>query len=132
MPSPAYPEDRVQGTISQLGRKNRNLSPVVVRGGHCERAVCRDRHRRTKYPGRSRARSLTGPSAEPDESLTAREKEVLALIGRGMRNLDVAKALDLAESTVASYIKAIYHKLGISSQAEASWHATRLGLAVPS
>jgi DNA-binding NarL/FixJ family response regulator len=73
---------------------------------------------------------LTGPSAEPDESLTAREKEVLALIGRGMRNLDVAKALDLAESTVASYIKAIYRKLGISNRAEASWHAMRLGLAV--
>lgn len=74
---------------------------------------------------------LTGPSAGPEVALTAREKEVLALIGRGMRNLDVAKALDLAESTVAGYIKAIYRKLGISSRAEASWHATRLGLAVP-
>lgn len=75
---------------------------------------------------------LTGPSAEPDESLTAREKEVLALIGRGMRNLEVANALGLAESTVASYIKAIYRKLGISSRAEASWHATKLGLSLPS
>ncbi|PKP72106.1 MAG: DNA-binding response regulator [Alphaproteobacteria bacterium HGW-Alphaproteobacteria-5] len=75
---------------------------------------------------------LTGPSAEPDERLTAREREVLALIGRGMRNLDVAKALGLAESTVASYIKTIYRKLGISSRAEASWHATKLGLSLPS
>ncbi|GEC14891.1 response regulator [Nitrobacter winogradskyi] len=70
---------------------------------------------------------LTGPSA-PDADLTAREKEVLALIGRGMRNVEAAKALDLAESTVASYIKSIYRKLDISSRAEASWHATRLGL----
>lgn len=74
---------------------------------------------------------LTGPSAEPDETLTPREREVLALIGRGMRNLEVAKALGLAESTVASYIKAIYRKLGISSRAEASWHATKLGLSLP-
>lgn len=70
---------------------------------------------------------LTGPSA-PDNDLTTREREVLALIGRGMRNVEVAAALNLAESTVASYIKAIYRKLGISSRAEASWHATRLGL----
>ena len=73
---------------------------------------------------------LTGPSAEPEETLTPRERDVLALIGRGLRNGEVAHELDLAESTVASYIKSIYRKLGISSRAEASWHATRLGLAM--
>lgn len=71
---------------------------------------------------------LTGPAAEPEGMLTAREKEVLALIGRGMRNGEVAKELKLAESTVATYIKSIYRKLGISNRAEASWHAIRLGL----
>ncbi len=70
---------------------------------------------------------LTGPAA-PDDELTARERDVLALIGRGMRNGEVARALDLSENTVASYIKGIYRKLGISSRAEASWHATRMGL----
>lgn len=70
---------------------------------------------------------LTGPAA-PDDDLTARERDVLALIGRGMRNGEVARALDLSENTVASYIKGIYRKLGISSRAEASWHATRMGL----
>lgn len=72
----------------------------------------------------------TGPAADPEEDLTAREKEVLGLIGRGLRNIDVATSLDLAESTVASHIKSIYRKLGISSRAEASWHATRMGLTV--
>ena len=71
---------------------------------------------------------FTGPAAEPDGELTAREKEVLTLIARGLRNSDVASALVLAESTVASHIKAIYRKLDIGSRAEASWHATRLGL----
>ena len=70
----------------------------------------------------------TGPAADPEEELTAREKEVLGLIGRGHRNVDVAASLALAESTVASHIKSIYRKLGISSRAEASWHATRMGL----
>lgn len=70
---------------------------------------------------------LTGPAA-PDQDLTTRERDVLALIGRGMRNGEVARTLDLSENTVASYIKGIYRKLGISSRAEASWHAARLGL----
>lgn len=70
----------------------------------------------------------TGPAAAEDGTLTDREKDVLALIGRGLRNADVASALGVAESTVASHIKSVYRKLGISSRAEASWHATRLGL----
>lgn len=71
---------------------------------------------------------LTGPSAGSDGELTPREKEVLALISRGLRNIDVARSLNIAESTVASHIKTIYRKLDISSRAEASWHASRLGL----
>lgn len=69
----------------------------------------------------------TGPAA-PDDDLTAREREVLGLIGRGLRNGEVAAQLSIAETTVAGYIKSIYRKLGISSRAEASWHAARLGL----
>lgn len=71
---------------------------------------------------------MTGPLAGDEEALSDREKQTLALIARGLRNADVAATLDIAESTVASHIKAIYRKLGISSRAEASWHATRLGL----
>lgn len=70
----------------------------------------------------------TGPAVAEDGILTEREKSVLALIGRGLRNADVAGHLGVAESTVASHIKSVYRKLGISSRAEASWHATRLGL----
>ncbi len=70
---------------------------------------------------------LTGPVAEPDGNLTFREQEVLALIGKGMRNIDVANDLGLAVTTVASHIKSIYRKLGISSRAEASWHASQIG-----
>ncbi len=70
----------------------------------------------------------TGPVANEETELTAREKEVLALISRGLRNSDVAQQLGMAEGTVASHIKSIYRKLGISSRAEASWHATRMGL----
>ncbi len=70
----------------------------------------------------------TGPAAASEHNLTAREADVLGLIARGLRNAEVADELGLADSTVAGYIKAIYRKLGISSRAEATWHATQLGL----
>ena len=71
---------------------------------------------------------LTGPAVEDDARLTDREAEVLGLIGRGLRNAEVARELRIAESTVAGYIKGVYRKLGISTRAEAAWHANRLGL----
>lgn len=71
---------------------------------------------------------MTGPMNAEDTALSEREKQTLALIARGLRNCDVACNLGIAESTVATHIKAIYRKLGISTRAEASWHATRLGL----
>jgi len=71
---------------------------------------------------------MTGPVADDDAGLSEREKQTLALIARGFRNADVAENLGIAESTVASHIKSIYRKLDISTRAEASWHATRLGL----
>lgn len=70
----------------------------------------------------------TGPAAGETGNLTSRELEVLTLIGRGMRNAEVAAQLMLSENTVSGYIKVIYRKLGISSRAEASWHAAQLGL----
>jgi len=71
---------------------------------------------------------LTGPVASLDGRLTERETEVLTLISKGLRNAEVASALNIAETTVAGYIKVVYRKLGISSRAEAAWHANRLGL----
>ncbi len=71
----------------------------------------------------------TGP-VSAETQLTPRETDVLALIARGLRNAEVAGQLGLTENTVAGYIKDIYRKLGISSRAEASWHATRMGLNV--
>lgn len=74
---------------------------------------------------------FTGPAHDPEDELTGRERDVLGLIGRGLRNGEVARELGLAEGTVASHIKAIYRKLGISSRAEAAWHAARMGLVAP-
>lgn len=71
----------------------------------------------------------TAAPAESAADLTARERDVLGLVGRGLRTAEVARALGLTESTVASYIKTIYAKLGVSSRVEAARRAARMGLA---
>lgn len=68
------------------------------------------------------------PAENEGDSLTRCELEALKLLAKGLRNAEVAVALDLAESTIATHLKSIYRKLGISSCAEATLHATRLGL----
>lgn len=70
----------------------------------------------------------TGPMESENGLLTGREQQILALIARGLRNGEVAQQLGISAATVASHIKSIYRKLGISTRAEASWYATRLGL----
>lgn len=71
----------------------------------------------------------TGPvGAEAEANLTPREREVLGHIGKGLRNHEVAGLLGIGTNTVAAHIKAVYAKLGISSRAEAAWHAAQLGL----
>lgn len=62
------------------------------------------------------------------EKLTEREESVLRLIAKGYRAPEVAPLLGLTPSTVSSYVRDIYRKLGISSRAEATMEALRLGL----
>lgn len=57
--------------------------------------------------------------------LTARETEVLGLLGRGLRIGEIAGTLSLSTHTVADHVKSIYRKLDISSRAEAALEAAR-------
>lgn len=70
----------------------------------------------------------TGPVEDVNGRLTGRETEVLTFIAKGLRIPEVAQALGLADSTIATHIKNIYRKLGISNRAEAATHAARMGL----
>ena len=62
------------------------------------------------------------------QSLTAREQQILRLIGEGMKNREIAEALDLQWQTVKNYIYRIYQKLGVDSRSQAMLRAIRLGL----
>jgi len=58
--------------------------------------------------------ALSGDS--PLSQLTARELEVLELIGGGYSNRDIAKILVISEHTVNDYTKKIYRKLDVHSR----------------
>lgn len=63
------------------------------------------------------------PSATADNvqfaDLTAREKEVLHLVARGLDNHGIGARLAISEKTVRNHVSAILHKLGASSRVEA-------------
>lgn len=64
------------------------------------------------------------------EPLTARELEVLQLIGQGLANKMIADRLHISEHTVKFHVSAIYAKLGVASRTEAVRAGARRGLIV--
>ncbi|HEX3689935.1 MAG TPA: LuxR C-terminal-related transcriptional regulator [Solirubrobacteraceae bacterium] len=60
--------------------------------------------------------------------LTARELEVLALLGEGLRNAEIAQRLVVSEKTASHHTSAVLRKLGVRSRAEAAAAAARMGM----
>ena len=68
-------------------------------------------------------RRAPGTENESEElgmgSLTAREREVLNLLSRGMSNAGIAEELVITNKTVKNHLSRIYEKIGVHSRAEA-------------
>jgi DNA-binding NarL/FixJ family response regulator len=63
------------------------------------------------------------------DRLTAREREILAALGRGLSNADLAATLAITEATAKTHVSRVLAKLGCTSRVQAAILAKELGLA---
>ncbi|MFI9605334.1 MULTISPECIES: response regulator [Streptomyces] len=67
----------------------------------------------------SRLVSAVRAPAPGNEPLSAREREVLALVARGTSNREIARELFISEATVKTHLTHLYAKLGVKDRAAA-------------
>jgi DNA-binding CsgD family transcriptional regulator len=88
-----------------------------------------------RWPGWRRDRALAlrarldGGGAAPEGELTAREREVAALLSEGLTNSELARRLFISPKTAAVHVSNILMKLHMASRAEVAAWAVRTGLA---
>ena len=126
----SYSEDEPLVTGRDLQRRVRLPRPRPLRARGARAAHQGDRGGGDgALARRSRPRCSTRCAARPgtanDEreeglgSLTAREREVLNLLARGLSNRDIAEELVITNKTVKNHLSRIYEKIGVHSRAEA-------------
>jgi DNA-binding NarL/FixJ family response regulator len=84
----------------------------------------------SEMSGAGRNKSVD-PEAAKIATLTDREREVLTLIGQGLKNKEIADQLFISEWTVRHHITSIFSKLEVSDRVELILYAYKRGLADP-
>ncbi len=87
-------------------------------------------------PGEGRTAIILEPAQSPEiaplivaaHGLTAREREVAALIARGQSNREIANTLILGERTIETHVSHVLNKLGVNSRREIARWAVDHGL----
>ena len=77
------------------------------------------------------ARSAQPPRADPELTagrLSAREREVLALVAEGLPNKLIARRLEISEKTVKAHLTSVFAQLGVTDRTQAALWAQRTNL----
>ena len=69
------------------------------------------------------------PAQSDKDALSPREQEILSHLARGLSNKEIARSLELAESTVKIHVQHILRKLNFSSRVQAAVYAIERGRA---
>jgi DNA-binding NarL/FixJ family response regulator len=79
------------------------------------------------------ALTQTGPASLGERLglLTARERDIVALVGQGLKNREIAQRLAIAEKTIKGHLTNIFLKLGIQDRLEVALLAVKTQLVPP-
>jgi DNA-binding NarL/FixJ family response regulator len=74
--------------------------------------------------------TASGPSSKARERspLSAREREIVALVAQGYKNKEMAEKMFISEQTVKNHLHNIFDKLGVSDRLELALYAIHKGL----
>lgn len=127
------PEQLVDA-VQVVARGDALLSPDVTRRV-IERFAQRDagaRAEAAQAQGSDAAAAAAGVAAAAMVAdLTARERDVLGFVARGMSNAEIASELFLGEATVKTHVSKVLQKLGVRDRIQAVVFAYEHGIAVP-
>jgi DNA-binding NarL/FixJ family response regulator len=138
-PSPALivlsEDERLAATLRRLPLRSWGLVPPAATAAELQAAVAAAAQGLIVLAQPLGERLLGGRAvtaalaAEPgDEALTAREHEVLNLLGQGLSNKQIARRLEISEHTVKFHVSSLYAKLGAASRTDAVSRGARRGL----
>jgi DNA-binding NarL/FixJ family response regulator len=79
-------------------------------------------------PRASRALLSARSRASPLDALSDREREVLAMVARGLPNKLIARELSISEKTVKAHLTSVFRTIGVTDRTQAALWAERNGL----
>jgi predicted ATPase/DNA-binding CsgD family transcriptional regulator len=118
---PLAPADRMVLAGDLDGLRNRMPAPEFQRAWTAGLSLSSDE-------ALALATAADGAAGSPDGPLSHREREVSALVARGLTNRRIGTELSITEKTVASHIAHIMTKLGVRSRAQIAVWAVERGL----
>jgi len=94
-------------------------------------AAAETRRRMRKRGVRTIPRGPRATTRAAPAGLTAREREVLALVSEGLPNREISRRLYISERTVHHHVSAVLAKIGVASRTAAAREAARMGVTRP-
>ncbi len=116
--------EELVGAIRNVAEGHALLAPQMTRS-----LIERFTRGLTTTPDHNDATPTTPPATSPAlESLTERERDVLALLARGLSNAEIADELVLGTATIKTHVSRILTKLDLRDRVQAVVLAYRTGL----
>lgn len=105
------------GDIGDFSERDRGVLELLRPHLHAREALADLRRRARDADGATTPKDATG---DRQASLTAREREILQLVGKGQTNAQIAAELWITPGTVKKHLEHVYEKLGVGGRAAAA------------